>query len=211
MSGWPWFGRPWSVPYPRAPLAARNGQQNGANVVKSYRSRNLTQKCQVAKDDGTGNPLRDEKGNPVLDHNGLWFLKVSGAENHDRKRLIPDDWKAFFAHKAREIEEALRADGVADASVSVDDVYAEFAATFTKAAHTYAPPGQPEEFSLVLPKNLCVNWRGASPSGPNGARVATTVAPQHTSVFARIKAMAAAARESTAAATAAPTGAKKAK
>lgn len=156
--------------------------------MKSYRSRNLTQKCQVAKDDGTGNPLRDEKGNPVLDHNGLWFLKVSGAENHDRKRLIPDDWKAFFAHKAREIEEALKAEGMTDVSVLVDDVYAEFAATFTKSAHTYAPPGQPQEFSLVLPKNLCVNWRGAAPSGTNGVRVAATVAPQHTSIFARMKA-----------------------
>lgn len=186
--GWPCRPLPLSVPYPRAPLAAPNGQQNGANVVKSYRSRNLTQKCQVAKDDGTGNPVRDEKGNPVLDHNGLWFLKVSGAENHDRKRLIPDDWKAFFAHKAREIEEALKAEGMTDVSVLVDDVYAEFAATFTKSAHTYAPPGQPQEFSLVLPKNLCVNWRGAAPSGTNGVRVAATVAPQHTSIFARMKA-----------------------
>ena len=156
--------------------------------MKSYRSRHLTQRCQIAKDDGNGNPLKDEKGNPVLDHNGLWFLKVSGAENHDRKRLIPEDWKAFFALKAKEIEEALRSDGVSEVTVSVDDVYAEYAATFTKQAHTFAPPGKPEEFSLVLPKSLCLNWRGGISTGNNGARVMNTVAPQHTSLFARLKA-----------------------
>lgn len=172
----------------RAELAARNSQHNGENIVKSYRSRNLTQKCQIAKDDGTGNPLRDEKGNVVLDYNGLVFFKVSGGENHDRKRLIPEDWRAFFTLKAKEIEAALNADGVSDVSVSVEDVYSEYATTFTKQAHTYAPPGQPEEFSVVLPKNLCVNWRGSVGTSTGGTRTVATVAPQLTSVFARLKA-----------------------
>jgi len=156
--------------------------------VKSYRNRGLTQKCQIAKTDDGVNPLRDEKGTILLDHGGLWFLKVSGAENHDRKRLIPEDWKAFFALKAREIEEVLKADGVTDAVVTTDDIYSEYAATFTKPAHTYAPPGQPQEFSIVLPKGLCVNFRGGVGVGSSGVRATEAVAPQHTSIFARIKA-----------------------
>lgn len=167
--------------------------------MKSYRSRGLTQKCQVAKTDDGVNPLRDEKGNVLLDHGGLFFLKVSGGENHDRKRLLPEDPKAFFALKAREIEEALKAEGIADASVSAEDVYGEFAATFTKPAHTYAPPGQPDEFTLVLPKALCVNWRGGIATG-GGVKAPVTVAPQHTSIFARLKAARAAATNPQAAA-----------
>jgi hypothetical protein len=45
--------------------------------MKSYRSRNLTQRCQIAKSEDGITPLRDEKGAVILDHGGLWFLKVS--------------------------------------------------------------------------------------------------------------------------------------
>ncbi len=155
--------------------------------MKSYRSRGLTQKCQVAKDDGSGKPLRDDRNQIVLDHGGLWFLKVSGNDNHDNKRLIPEDHGAFFALKAKEIEEALKAEGITDVPVTAEMIYEEYVATFTKPAHTYAPPGQPEEFSIVLPKNLCVNWRGNG-NGTNGTHPVTTVAPQQTSLFARIRA-----------------------
>jgi hypothetical protein len=149
----------------------------------------LGQKCQVAKDDGNGNPLKDEKGNVVLDHGSLWFLKVSGAENHDRKRLLPEDPKAFFAFKAKEIEEALKAEGVTDVTVTPELVYEEFSSTYTKPNHTFAPPGHPEEFTIVLPKALCVNWRGGISVGGGGVKVAATVAPQQTSIFARLKAL----------------------
>lgn len=29
---------------------------------------------------------------------------------------------------------------------------------YRKPSETYAPPGHPEEFSIVLNKNLCINW-----------------------------------------------------
>jgi hypothetical protein len=158
------------------------------NAVKSYRSRNLSQKCQIAKTEDGVTPIQDERGNTQLDFGGLWFIKVSGAENHDRKRLLPEDHRAFFALKAKEIEEALKAEGVTDVTVTPELVYEEFVATYTKPNHTFAPPGQPEEFTLVLPKTLCVNWRGAIGSGPAGVKAAPIVAPQHTSIFARLKA-----------------------
>ncbi|MBY0232266.1 MAG: hypothetical protein K2W96_23550 [Gemmataceae bacterium] len=154
--------------------------------MKSYRKRSLTQKCQIAKDDGNGQPLRDDRNAVVLDHGSLWFFKVSGNENHDRKRLIPVDHAEFFKAKAREIEEALKAEGITDVQVTQEMVYEEYTATFTKTAHTFAPPGQPEEFSLVVPKALCINWRGGS-NGTNGTNHAV-VAPQHTSLFARLRA-----------------------
>lgn len=163
--------------------------------MKSYRSRGLTQKCQVAKDDSNGKPLRDERNQIVLDHGGLWFYKVSGGSNHDNKRIVPEDPKLFFALKAREIQEALKAEGIEEA-VTPEMVYEEYVAVFTKPAHTYAPPGQPEEFSIVLPKDLCVNWRGCV-GGTNGSRPAATVAPQETSLFARLRAAKAQAAPST--------------
>jgi hypothetical protein len=161
--------------------------------VKSYRSRNLSQKCQIAKTEDGVNPLRDEKGHVLLDFGGQWFIKVSGAENHDRKRLLPEDHRAFFALKAKEIEEALKSEGITDVPVTPELVYEEFVATYTKPNHTFAPPGQPEEFTIVLPKTLCVNWRGGVSTGANGVKSTPTVAPQMTSLFARIKAQRAAA------------------
>ncbi len=155
--------------------------------MKSYRDRNLSQRCQLAKDDGGGNPLRDQAGNPVLDHAGLWFLKISGNDNHDRKRVVPEDHVAFFALKAKEIEEALRADGVADAAVTAEEVYAEYARTFTRPAHTFAPAGKPEEFSLVVPKGLCVNFCSGFHGGNALARPSAIPAEQ-TSIFARLRA-----------------------
>lgn len=156
--------------------------------MKSYRARNLTQRCQIAKTEDGINPLRDEKGNLLLDHGGLWFLKVSGAENHDNKRLIPQDYVAFLKVKANEIEEALKAEGVADVTVTPEDVYNEYVGMFTKPSGTYAPAGHPEEFSLVMPKQLCVNWAGGGGSGSPSIRRIPSVAPQATSIFARIKA-----------------------
>lgn len=161
--------------------------------MKSYRSRNLSQKCQVAKTEDGVNPLRDEKGVIQLDFGGLWFVKVSGASTHDNKRLLPEDHRAFFALKAKEIEEALKVEGITDVPVTPELVYEEFVATYTKPNHTFAPPGQPEEFTIVLPKALCVNWRGGVSTGVNGIKSTPTVAPQLTSIFARIKAQRAAA------------------
>jgi hypothetical protein len=155
--------------------------------MKSYRSRTLNTRCQVAQADPQGNPLRDEGGNPVLDHGGLWFRVISGNSHHDRKRILPEDHEAFFRRKAKEIEDALKADGVADAVVAADEVYAEYVGTFTKPNHTYAPPGRPEEFSLVLPKELVVNIRGGVGVGGGVGRPGLVPA-QATSIFARLKA-----------------------
>lgn len=157
-------------------------------TMKTYRSRNLCTRCQVAKDDGTGNPQRDDRGNAVLDHGGLWFYKISGTDANDNKRVVPQDHQAFFALKAKEIEDALKAEGVSDVTVTGEEVYAEYAATYTKPNRTFAPPGQPEEFSVVLPKELCVNWQGGGGTGARGLGRTAIVAPQATGLFARLRA-----------------------
>jgi hypothetical protein len=155
--------------------------------MKSYRTRGLTQKCQIAKTEDGVTPLRDDRNNVILDHGGQWFLTVSGGTNHENKRLIPVDHVEFFKLKAREFEDALKAEGITDVTVTIEMIYEEFVATFTKPNGTYAPPGHPEEFSIVLSKNLCVNWRGCV-GGSNGTRPMATVAPQESSLFARIRA-----------------------
>lgn len=154
-------------------------------MTKSYRNRNLSQRCQLAKSNGQGQPRRDDQGNVVLDHGGLWFLKVSGNAHHDRKRLVPEDAAAFFRHKATEIEAALKAKGKTNVSVTPERVYEEYVKTFTHPNHTYAPAGQPEEFSLVVPKGLCVNWCGAS-FGDGDGMLPSSIPPEQTSIFARL-------------------------
>ena len=167
---------------------APNIMQLKEPAMKSYRSRKLGQKCQIAKTADGITPLKDDKGQVQVDHGGLYFLKVSGGDNHDNKRLIPEDHDAFFKFKARELEEALKAEGIADASVTAEEMYAEFVNTFTKPNQTFAPAGHPEEFSIVLPKGLCINWVGCpSSAGPGVVRM-PNMAPQASSVFARLKA-----------------------
>lgn len=155
--------------------------------MKSYRSRGISTKCQIAQDDGNGQPLMGADGKPLLDHAGLWFLKVSGNDANDNKRVIPLDHQAFFQLKAKEMEEALKAEGVTDVTVSADDVYADYATMYTKPARTYAPPGKPEEFSIVLPKGLCVNFVGGGIASRTVGK-APVAPPQSTSLFARLKA-----------------------
>lgn len=155
--------------------------------MKSYRARNLSIKCQIAKDDGNGNPLKDDRGNFVLDHGGLWFLKVSGTDANDNKRVLPLDATVFFQQKAKEVEDALRAEGITEVTISPEEVYAEYATTFTKPNRTYAPPGHPEEFSVVLPKGLCVNWQGGGGVAARSNGPASLV-PQAMSLLARIRA-----------------------
>src|SRR3954465_13577024 len=111
--------------------------------MKSYRTRGLTPKCQIAKSEDGVTPLRDDRNNVVLDHGGLWFLKVSGGSNHDNRRLIPEEPKVFFALKAREIQEALGAEGIEEA-VTPEMVYEEYVANYSRPNGTYAPPGHPE-------------------------------------------------------------------
>ena len=125
--------------------------------MKSYRSRTLNRRCQIAKSDHQGNPLRDDQGNYVLDYNGLWFLHVSGGDHHDRKRVVPADYEAFLQFYADQINESLKKRG-SNRTVTTAEVYPELVQRCRKPSETYAPPGHPEEFSIVLGKNLTVNW-----------------------------------------------------
>lgn len=125
--------------------------------MKSYRSRTLNRRCQIAKADTQGNPLRDDQGNPLLDYNGLWFLHVSGSDHHDRKRVVPADPEAFLQFYADQINASLKKRG-SIRTVTTTEVYLELVRIYRKPSETYAPPGHPEEFSIVLNKNLCVNW-----------------------------------------------------
>lgn len=156
--------------------------------MKTYRSRNLSIRCQIAKDDGTGNPLKDEKGNIVLDHGSQWFYKISGSDAHDNKRLIPVDHQAFFAQKTKEVLEALHAEGITDVAVTPEEVYQEYVNIYNKPGKTFAPAGHPEEFTIVLPKQLCCNFVGGGPS-LGGVGKPVVPAAQSLSIFARIKAM----------------------
>lgn len=155
--------------------------------MKTYRSRNLSIRCQIAKDDGTGNPLKDEKGHVVLDHGSLWFYKISGSDAHDNKRLIPVDHQAFFAQKSKEVLEALQAEGITDVQVTPEDLYQEYVSLYSKPGKTFAPAGHPEEFTIVLPKQLCVNFVGGGPS-LGGVNKPAVPAAQSLSIFARIRA-----------------------
>ncbi len=152
--------------------------------MKSYRDRSLRQRCQLAKLGPDGNPLRDANGNLVLSHNGQWFLRVSGGR-HSRVRLVPEDYQAYFAQKARQVEEALKAKGVTNAWVSPEKVYEEYTRTFTRPADTYAPPNHPEEFSVVVTYKVCVNWSGAMGSGQS-LEDFCDIDPEQTSIFARL-------------------------
>lgn len=125
--------------------------------MKSYRSRTLNRRCQIARADAQGDPLRDDQGNPVLDYGGLWFLHVSGGDHHDRKRLVPADHEAFLRFYADQINDGLKRRG-SSRTVTTAEVYLELVRIYRKPGETYAPPGHPEEFSIVLSKNLCVNW-----------------------------------------------------
>jgi hypothetical protein len=126
-------------------------------MPKSMRSRTLNRRCQIARADSQGNPLRDEHGNYVLDYDGLWFFHVSGGDHHDRKRILPVDHEAFLQFYVDRINESLKRRGSAR-TVTTAEVYGELVQRCRKPSETYAPPGHPEEFSLVLNKGLCINW-----------------------------------------------------
>ncbi|WP_439628569.1 hypothetical protein [Gemmata sp.] len=126
-------------------------------MTKSYRVRTLNRRCQLAKLGKDGRPLRDEGGNAVLDHDGQWFLHVSGGDHHDRKRVIPADPDAFFRQKAEEATAFLRSKGK-NVTVTPEMVHREYQRRFTRPQDTYFPPGRPEEFSIVTAKERCVNW-----------------------------------------------------
>lgn len=151
--------------------------------MKSYRSRTLNRQCQIAKSDPHGSPVRDAEGNPVLDHGGLWFFHISGGDHHDRKRVVPVDPQAFFKHKADEINEALKKRGK-DRTVTPEEVYAEYVKAFRRPGETYAPPDHPEEFSMVLSKELCCNWTHGY--GTAAAHLPTSIPPEQTSIFLRL-------------------------
>jgi len=152
-------------------------------MTKSYRSRNLSQRCQIAKIGKDGQPLRDGTGQPVLDHGGAFFLKVSGSDCHDRKRLIPEDPVAFFQAKAEEVTAHLRTKG-RNVTVTPEMVYAEYTKRFTRPGHTFAPPGQPEEFAVVVPKGLCLNWSHGG--GGRGTGSNTSIAVEEMSFFQHV-------------------------
>jgi len=146
--------------------------------MKSYRSRTLNRRCQIAKADPQGNPLRDDQGNPALNYNGLWFLHVSGGDHHDRKRVVPADHEAFLQFYADQINESLKKRG-SNRTVTTTEVYTELVQRFRKPSETYAPPGHPEEFSIVLPKELTVNWSHSF----GNAGVAATISIEDMSFF----------------------------
>lgn len=126
-------------------------------MPKSMRSRTLNRRCQIAKADPQGNPLRDEHGSYVLDYDGLWFFHISGGDNHDRKRVLPVDHEALLQFYANRINDSLKKRG-STRTVTAAEVYPELVQRCRKPSETYAPPGRPEEFSMVLNKNLCINW-----------------------------------------------------
>lgn len=154
-------------------------------MTKSYRSRTLNQRCQIAKADKAGNPIRDDQGNYVLAYGGLFFLKVSGHDRQDNKRLVPEDHEAFFQLKAKEMEAKLKARGKTNVSVTPEQIYAEYVRVFTYPGKTYAPPGHPEEFSMIVPKGLCVNFSHSFGGGSNGSPM-NDIEIEEMSIFSRL-------------------------
>lgn len=135
--------------------------------MKSYRERRLYKRVQVARVGPDGKPLRGEGGQVEPDVGGQWFLVV--ATGADRARLLPVDHVAFFAWKAEQATRALQAKGKAGV-VTPERLYDHYVTRYTKPSETYAPPGQPAEFTIVLSKQLCVNlthgaYGGASRAG----------------------------------------------
>lgn len=155
-------------------------------MTKSYRSRTLNQRCQIAKGDAQGNPLRDDQGTYVLAFGGLWFLKVSGHDRQDHKRLIPEDPQAFFQFKAKELEDKLKAKGKTNVTVTPEAVYAEYVRVFTNPSKTFAPAGHPEEFSMIVAKELCVNLTHQYGGGSNGSPM-NDIDLEDLSVFSRLE------------------------
>ncbi len=156
-------------------------------MTKSYRSRTLNQKCQIAKVDKAGNPIRDEQGDPVPAFEGLWFFKISGHDRQDHKRLLPEDYVAFFTLKAKAMEEKLKAKGKTNVAVTWEQMYSEYVKTFTNPGKTYAPPGHPEEFTMIVPKQVCINF-SHSFGGGNGAMQMCDLEVEEMSVFSRLAA-----------------------
>lgn len=136
--------------------------------MKPYRTRGLRQKVQLAKPGPDGKPLRDATGQIQLDIDGQWFYVVSRGA--DRVRLLPVDHVAFFNWKAEQATKGLQAKGKTGA-VTPDRLYEHYVAKFTRPTETYAPPGHPEEFSVVLSKHLAVNtthgYGGTSRTDPD--------------------------------------------
>ncbi len=160
--------------------------EKGPIMTKSYRSRSLNQRCQIAKADKAGNPIRDEQGNLIPAFEGLWFLKVSGNDKQDNKRLLPEDHVAFFTLKAKAMEDKLKAKGKTNVSVTWEQVYAEYVRVFTNPGKTYPPPGHPEEFSMIVPKQVCINF-SHSFGGSNGSLM-NDIEVEEMSVFSRLAA-----------------------
>lgn len=134
-------------------------------MTKSYRSRNLWRRVQIAKSTPTGQPLLDETGKPVLAYGGLWFSIISTGA--DRMRIIPADPDAFFRQRAEEATAAHKARG-RNVTVTPEEVYKLYTAKFTRPSETYAPPDQPTEFSIVLSKRLCINLTHGSSGAKQG-------------------------------------------
>jgi len=185
-------------------------------MAKNYRERGLSIRCQVARPSETdpAKPLVDATGKPVLDYDGLFFLKVSGSDKDEHKRLIPVDYRAFFDRDVRALKEALKSDGVTDEAVlnqiTVESVYEEYVGRYRRQSATYAPPGLPDQFTLVVPKGLCVNMTGGGGIGSvNGHSSFTPISPVSSALFQRLK-MAAGAKPSTPTAPTTPTKGRKA-
>jgi hypothetical protein len=166
-------------------------------MAKDYRTRGLNVKTQIAKPSVTdaSKPMVDERGQPVLDFDGLWFLKVSGSDiKDDRKRALPEDWKGFFMRDVKAVQEALKVEGVTDQAildqVTIDAIYAsEYVTKYRRPTDTYAPPSHPDQFTLVVPKELCVNMTGGGSMSNGHARPSITpLTPDASALFQRLKA-----------------------
>jgi hypothetical protein len=172
-------------------------------MAKNYRERGLSIRCQVAKpsEADPAKPLVDATGKPVLDYDGQFFMKVSGSDKDERKRLIPADYRAFFERDVKALKAALQADGITDEAIlnqiSVESVYEEYVAKYRRLSETHAPAGQPDQFTVVVPKGLCVNMTGGGGIGSvNGHSSFTPISPVSSALFQRLK-MAAGAKPTT--------------
>jgi hypothetical protein len=177
----------------------------------SYRTRNLTSVVFLLKDAGDGRtPLRGQDGKVIRDYAGMKFLKISGNENHQRRRVIPLNAMEFFTQQAKELAAASGVEWAqldkAEVDAVVQDLIGQYADLFGRPNGkggepvTYLPrkeDGTPdiEEFSLVVPKTLCEDGGslqvGAKLKMPSSGPTAASAGVA--SIFDRIKAQRAAA------------------
>jgi hypothetical protein len=175
-------------------------------MTKDYRSRRYGTTYQVAVPDASGNPARNPDGSIKLDHGGLRFFKVAGHDHQENKRLLACVVDDFFNQKAKELKAQLQAEGIGPNDVderglkildqvTAEAVIEEYATMFTRPNGTYLPRDaegrpMPSQFTLIVPRALCVNPAGAGGLGTNvnGAPKSQVPPSQSLALFQRLRA-----------------------